>query len=200
MADMENLDKIIANNITELRKAHKWTQAELAEKLNYSDKSVSKWERGDSVPDVAVLSEMAGLFGVTLDYFVHENAMAEKEKYKVNVSERGYKVAASMLAVMVVWFIATVSFVYVQIMEQKNHWMIFVWAVPVSLIIMRIYDRRWFGRKLELIISSLFFWTLISAFYLSCLIYMGANVWMIYFIGAPLQASLILMHIAKKGK
>ena len=56
--------EIIAENITALRKSARLTQAELAEKLNYSDKAISKWERGDSVPDVLVLAELAELYGV----------------------------------------------------------------------------------------------------------------------------------------
>ena len=61
---MEELREIIAKNISDLRKKSGLTQIELAEKLNYSDKAVSKWERGDSVPDVGVLKQIADLFGV----------------------------------------------------------------------------------------------------------------------------------------
>ena len=90
---MENLEQIVANNLTELRKEQKWTQAELAEKINYSDKSVSKWERGDALPDLKVLLQMAELFGVSLDYFVTENAVQrhlikKPEKLDKNVCER----------------------------------------------------------------------------------------------------------------
>lgn len=67
---MEDLKAVIAKNITELRKENKLTQLELAEKLNYSDKSVSKWERGESIPDVIVLKELADLFGVSVDYML----------------------------------------------------------------------------------------------------------------------------------
>jgi transcriptional regulator with XRE-family HTH domain len=69
---MEDYKRIIANNITELRKAVPLTQAELAEKLNYSDKAVSKWERGESIPDVIVLKQIAELFGVTVDYLLED--------------------------------------------------------------------------------------------------------------------------------
>ena len=70
--------EIIAENISALRKSAKLTQAELAEKLNYSDKAISKWERGDSIPDVIVLAELAELFSVTVDYFLHEHEKCEK--------------------------------------------------------------------------------------------------------------------------
>ena len=67
---MENIKQIVAKNIADLRRASGLTQMEFAEKLNYSDKAVSKWERGDSLPDVAVLKQIADLFQVTLDYLV----------------------------------------------------------------------------------------------------------------------------------
>ena len=69
---MSDLKKIIANNISELRRAFPLTQAELAEKLNYSDKAVSKWERGESMPDIEVLKQIADLFGVSVDYLLSE--------------------------------------------------------------------------------------------------------------------------------
>ena len=79
---MVDLKPVIAQNITALRQSHKMTQIELAEKLNYSDKAVSKWERGESIPDVIVLKTIADLFGVSLDYLLeedHEHKPAEPQ-------------------------------------------------------------------------------------------------------------------------
>ena len=197
---MKELEKIVANNITELRKSQKWTQAELAEKINYSDKSVSKWERGDSIPDVGVLNDMAKLFGVTLDYFVNENAPSEKNKYMVNKTEAGYRLAVALLTVVVVWFVATVYFVYLQIYKGQNYWMAFIWAVPISLIILQRNDRKWFRRKYEVIINSLLCWTSITAAFLHCLVFRGVNLWVIYFVGVPIQIGIILLFYARKSK
>ena len=85
---MNNLEQIVANNLTELRKEKKWTQAELAEKINYSDKSVSKWERGEALPDLKVLLQMAELFGVNLEYFTTENAEKFSEMGSVFLSQQ----------------------------------------------------------------------------------------------------------------
>jgi transcriptional regulator with XRE-family HTH domain len=70
---MSDLKTIIARNIIELRRKNNMTQLELAEKLNYTDKAVSKWERGESLPDIAVLKTIADMFGVGLDYLVSED-------------------------------------------------------------------------------------------------------------------------------
>ena len=94
---MDDIKNIVAKNITELRLLNNMTQMELAEKINYSDKTVSKWERGESSPDIAVLVEIADLFGVTLYYLVRseniENAVVENKTKEVikDLSAMGLK-------------------------------------------------------------------------------------------------------------
>ena len=65
--DQDRLAEIIGKNIMRLRKMANMTQSDLAEQLNYSDKSVSKWEQGNGIPDVRILVRLSELFGVTLD-------------------------------------------------------------------------------------------------------------------------------------
>lgn len=90
---MENRVKVIvAKNLTELRKSRGLTQSELAEKLKYSDKTVSKWETGDSLPDISVLAELAALYGISLDDLVHENAA---EKLRTRQRKRKWRKDAS---------------------------------------------------------------------------------------------------------
>ena len=67
---LEDIKRVIADNIALLRKGSGMTQIELAEKLNYSDKAISKWERGESVPDISVLKQIADMYGVTVDYLI----------------------------------------------------------------------------------------------------------------------------------
>ena len=75
---MDDIKNIVAKNITDLRILNNMTQSELGEKLNYSDKTVSKWERGESSPDISVLVQIAEIFGVTLDYLVSSENIEEK--------------------------------------------------------------------------------------------------------------------------
>lgn len=80
---MEDIRSVIAANITALRTSSGMTQLDLAEKLHYSDKAVSKWERGESVPEIGTLTAIADLFGVPLDYLVrseHEEPAAAVEQ------------------------------------------------------------------------------------------------------------------------
>ena len=75
---MPDIKKTIARNITELRLLNEMTQAQLGEKLNYSDKTVSKWERGESTPDISVLVALSELFEVPLDALIKDDSLADK--------------------------------------------------------------------------------------------------------------------------
>ena len=89
---MEDVRALVARNLTQCRKAAGLTQLQVAEKLNYSDKAISKWERGEGLPDLLVLCELARLYGVTLDYFVHEHARPPRPAGGKRRSEHyGYK-------------------------------------------------------------------------------------------------------------
>ena len=79
---MDQLKLIVAQNITDLRRKNNMTQAELAEKLNYSDKAISKWERGESLPDVTVLKSIADIFHVTVDYLLKPEHHEEEERLR----------------------------------------------------------------------------------------------------------------------
>ncbi len=186
---MEELKLTVAENITELRKKNGMTQMELANKLNYSDKAISKWERGDSLPDVAVLKELADLFGVTLDYIVNkEHKKTDFKQHKKN--NRAFITAISMLGV---WLIATLCFVMLDISPNgvTMHWLSFVYAVPVSLVVWLVFNSIWFKRHRNYLIVSLLLWSAFASAYLTLLAY-GFNFWLIFVIGVPAQLIIIL--------
>ena len=108
----EELKKNIAHNITSLRKNSGMTQAELAEKLNYSDKSVSKWERGDGVPDILVLHKISELFGVSLNEIIGEEIVIKKEKKLPHMTNR---IIIPLLSVGLVFLVASIVFLMLKI-------------------------------------------------------------------------------------
>ena len=76
----------IGKTIATLRKTKGWTQVELAEKLNVSDKAVSKWESEAGLPEISQLPAMATLFGVTIDYLM-TGKTPEKEIVTISKAE-----------------------------------------------------------------------------------------------------------------
>ena len=186
---METLENILAQNLTALRKKHHWTQAELAEKLHYSDKSISKWERGESLPDLKVMKTLSELYGVSVDFLMTEHTEADLNEYVNPKSQTVYRVLASLLTVSVVWLVATVFYTYSAIRTGTYMWQIFIWAIPASCLVLLFYVRRWFRGKGAWIIASVMLWTLIAAVYLQRL---DLNMWLLFIIGIPAQLTLIL--------
>lgn len=200
---MDELKVIIAENIQSLRRDAGMTQATLAEKLNYTDKAVSKWERGESVPDVAVLRDIADLFGVTVDYLLRQDHTAKTEPVPLHSKKRRVSNHASItcMSILLVWLIATFAFVLVDIVSPaaKSHWLAFVYAVPVSMVVWLIFNSVWFCRRWNFLIISLLMWTALAALYLTLLPF-NANIWQIFGLGVPGQAIIILWSRLKSTR
>ena len=135
---MEEIKNIVAKNITELRLLNNMTQAELAEKLNYSDKTISKWERAESSPDISVLVEIADIFGVTLDYMVHSEGTEEKVKEKKQKEKVVYnRRAIAYVSESVAWIIAIFAFIITSLIRKEAtfQYLYFVYILPGARII-----------------------------------------------------------------
>ncbi|MDY2888594.1 MAG: helix-turn-helix transcriptional regulator [Candidatus Caccosoma sp.] len=196
---MNDIKQNIANNITELRKSRKWTQLDLANKLNYTDKAISKWERGESTPDVETLYKMAELFEVTVDYFFHEDSALNIEKYNMPKEIKNKKIAQLLLLITSIWFIAIVVFVYGNISNANgsSFWISFIWALPACGLITTLSFKRnnyVFGVPFA---SSFTIWTLLTAIYLQGII-ANYNFWLIFLIGIPIQIVIIITYWLKK--
>ena len=174
------------------------TQLMLAEKLNYSDKAVSKWERGESVPDVFMLKTIADLFGVTVDYLLTEDH-TEAKKHSVAVSKivRRNRMFISFLATMLVWLIATVIFVAFKIGDGEfsfPSWLVFIYAIPSSTIVALVFNSIWGIGKLNYLFITIINWSMLASVHLSLLLNVDIdlNVWIIYVIGIPAQVIIFL--------
>ena len=186
---MNEIRKNIANNLTRLRLESKLTQSELAQKLNYTDKSVSKWENGDATPPIDTLKELADLYGVTLDYLVAKDPHDNLDRLYNSEENNTNKIIITILAVSIVWLIATVCYVYSYILADVSIWQMFVYAVPVSLIVLLVFNGIWGKRKYIFIICSLLIWSTLASFYI---LFLDKSPWAIFFIGIPLQVGTIL--------
>lgn len=196
------LKLVIAKNIAALRTARGMTQIELAEKLNYSDKAVSKWERGESIPDVLVLKQIADMFSVTVDYLLeeeHEPAAhpVKKEAEGVRRHNRGFITA---IIIILVWLLATFIFMIVDTLGiEKSMWFIFVYAVPSTFVVWLVFNSIWFNRRRNFMIISLLMWSVLAAAYLTLLPF-ELNVWLLFVVGVPGQIIIFLWSRLKKSR
>ena len=189
---MKDIKTIVANNLITLRKSKKMTQADVAEKLNYSDKSVSKWEHADSLPDISILYALADMYGVTLDYLTSDNAEEQANMLKTpEKSLENDRIIIASLTVTSVFLIAALVFVYIYLNAKiSSGWIAFVWALPVSFAALAYYNRMWTKNKIySITLKSLFLWTLLAAI---CLQFMSYRLWLIFVLGVPLQLIILL--------
>ncbi len=193
---MKDLRKIIGDNLSELRKRRGLTQLELAEKFNYTDRAVSKWENGDTLPDVEVLYQLCEFYGVTIDYLTHEeNAQFKKKDNPLNRTNR---IVITALAVSVIWMLATVIFVYFLIRKNNAPWQSFVWAIPISCAFVVYFNKIYFHTRITSFCCwSLFVWSMITSAFLS---FGNYDLWPLFFIGIPAQISMILWLNIKQIK
>lgn len=182
---MENLNKIIANNLATLRKKSNLTQMQLAEKINYSDKAISKWEKGDSLPSINVLMQLAEFYGVKIDDIVYEKKLVIPKK-----KNKREQTLFGLLLFFSVWLVATVCFVVLKFIPAiSREWLSFIVAIPVSFLVLTIYLSILKSPIFTSVFASIFVWTTILTINLFLISY---QVWIIYLIGCPLQLIIIL--------
>lgn len=191
--DSEKLKVQIGNNIAAYRKRENLTQVELAERLNYSDKAVSKWERGESVPDVMTLVQIAELFGITVNDLVDgapTDALPEKEPEKPK--KRVNKGVIQMLVSLLVWFVALLVHVVLDSVSVPRSWVGFIYAVPANAIVLLCLRSAWRKYNWNHALVSLIVWGCLVAFYSSMLIFTSYNIWKLFLLGLLGQAAVTL--------
>ena len=203
--DDEKVKSRIGANIAAYRKRDGLTQASLAEKLNYSDKAISKWERGESVPDVLTLMQLADQFGITVNDLVCDpNALPEHsdsrlEKAMTQVSEKALKRKANKnvilaLSTTLVWFVALVVFVVMSSIDflDPYSWLVFLYAVPANAIVMLSLRSAWHDFRRNKIYISTIVWGFIVAIHVSLQVIFRYNFWKLYLLGIPGQIAIFL--------
>ncbi len=190
-----NYKLIIAKNIVELRKSLSITQAELAESINYSDKAVSKWERGESVPDIMIMKRLADFFGVSIDYFFEEVHTSDSVTKSVPWQKKKKHFIITALSCALVFFIATFLFVILNLTTDIPHlWLAFIYCVPVCSILLIIFNTLWGRGYWNYIFISTLVWGLLTSIYLTIGDYGN---WLIFIIGAPAQVIIIMWSFFK---
>ena len=200
--DDEKLKNQIGANIAAYRKRAGWTQAGLAEKLNYSDKAVSKWERGESVPDVLTLMTLAEKLGVTVnDLLIDPNALPENpgkvEKTMGKVVEKALKRKANKriilgLSSLLVWFVALLIYVVLSTLDIPKGWVSFFFAVPADCIVMLSLRSAWHDFRWNRALISGIMWGTLVCLFSTLLILWNVNIWRIFLLGIPGQAAILL--------
>jgi len=189
---------IIPRNIIFYRKSLKLTQSELAEKLNYSDKAVSKWERGEAVPGVVVLNQMAVIFGISLDTLCSDHTLGKSKATTIADFLRN-RLLISLMSAGLVWLVATAVFVFGAMIapEFAYFWMAFIYAIPCTAIVLIVFNALWGKRWVTFVLVSVLVWSVALSLHLSIPL---TRSFLFFIIPVPLQILVILWSFLKKIK
>jgi transcriptional regulator with XRE-family HTH domain len=202
--DDELLKNRIGRNIASYRKQARLTQAGLAERLNYSDKAVSKWERGESAPDVLTLVQLAEQFGITVNELLVDPDALPKETGAVQqameqVVEKTLKRKADKgtilkLSSLLVWFVALCAYVLLSSFEVTDpwSWVFFVYAIPANAIVLLSLRSAWRDFRWNQALISVIVWGSILSIYTSLLVFLSWNIWKLFLLGIPGQIAVLL--------
>ncbi len=197
---MEDIKEIISRNIASIRKKRKLTQVELSEKLNYSDKAISRWENGESLPDIETLYKLSEALEVPIAMFFEENAFEEnvfKENECRKTNNIPNKIVVTALSCIVVWLVATIIYFYVYMYSDIRFWKVFIWAIPVTMLVLMYCNKNWGWPKIAIFLRSAVLWSLAVGIYCQFLEY---NIWIVFLLFALLQAIVIVGYFIKPIK
>lgn len=190
----EKLRENFARNLTHYRKASGLTQTELAEKLNYSDKSVSKWERGDGLPDLTVTAQIAEIFGLTVN-----DLIADKPRRKLMNTHN--KIIITLLAMGIAWLVATILFFLFEMTLSGvyNWWLLYIYAIPISAIVGIVFSCVWW-KKIHIFASiSTLIWSVALCIMLTVSAFIDEpKIYLIFIVAAVVQVMTILWFLIKK--
>ena len=185
---LEELKLISASNIIKLRTAAGFTQAELGQALNYSDKTISKWERGEAIPDAYVLLRMSEIFGVSVDYLLssHDSWQApEKESEGLGSYSADVIIAISIIGVGTA---ALTAFVVLWLFDIIC-WKIFIATLPVSILTYMVLICVFRKRKYLQMVIGLFVLSIFIALYFFV---PSRNPWQLFLLAIPAEMIVFL--------
>ena len=198
----EKLKKQIGANIASYRKRQRLTQVGLAQKLNYSDKAVSKWERGESAPDVLTLVQLSELFEVTVnDLLIDPDELPQEtgtvERVMGRAVEKTLKRKADKriilrLSSLCVWFVALLLFVILSSLNVPKSWVAFFYAIPADAIVLLSLRSAWRDFRWNQALISMIVWGVLLSVYITLFVFFQVNIWKLFLLGIPGQLAVLL--------
>ena len=197
MEKLEELKQIVADNLVFYRKNANMTQLELAEKLNYSDKAISKWERGETLPDTFILKQLAEIYEITVNDLIEKRKPERKMPFSLKKSFKNRHFLITLLSVGLVLLIACTAFVLLTILGFEKTYMSFIYALPVVSIICFILSSLWAKKWVSGLFATTFIWSVALSIYLSFNIQVQ-KLWLIFIICIPIQAIVVIWYFLIK--
>ena len=196
---MDQLKDTIAKNLVELRNKAHLTQLQLAEMLNYSDKAVSKWERGEAIPDIRVLVKIAEIYNIKVDDIISATPAEKKVEPKMNLGKKRILIVA--LSVGLTLFISTVLFMILYFIPDSESYayLAFVFAPLPCAILLTVFSAKWGNWITNIIACSLIIWSACLIFHIFVKVFSEFNkIYFVYIVAGVFEILIILWFILKK--
>lgn len=191
---MDEYSRIIADNLILLRKKYGMTQQEFAKVLNYSDKTISKWELGYASPSVETLKQIADYYNLSVDYFLKEHTEIRDTKL-YSISKNTRRILTTILVNLFFLSIAATVYAAIVTVIGNNYWIVFIWAIVACCFFNGIVSNKWWKSTiLPYVFVSLTIWSTLIGLYISLLITnTNYNFWYLFFVGLPIQFAAIII-------
>lgn len=186
---MENLKEIIPENIINYRKANNLTQLELARKINFSDKAVSRWEKGEVLPDIETLQKLSEIFNIPLSNLLEKHEEFGTQKFS---KPKKQEVLAQTFLICEIWTIISVIYSYLIVSKGINMWQIFIWGIPATALALLIHTRKNQNNLTNFIYGTILVWSTITSTFLHMI---SSSPWYFFILGVPLQGILIVRYL-----
>lgn len=198
--DINSQQELLAKNLAYYRKASGLTQLELAEKFNYSDKSVSKWERGEGFPDIFVLKSLADFYGISVDDFYQ----SEHKAIKVSQSRKRKQTYLKLLSIGLGWLVVVLTFFFLQVFIGDKYafkpWLTFIYGTLITAIILLVWEFIYHNRFLRMLAASGIVWSAALSLYLTFFVVINQNLPLIFVVAIPLQVLEIIWYLFRRNR
>ncbi|MBP3731663.1 MAG: helix-turn-helix transcriptional regulator [Bacilli bacterium] len=201
--DITNQQELLAKNLAYYRKASGLTQLELADKFNYSDKSVSKWERGEGFPDIFVLKSLADFYGITVDDFYQ----SEHKAVKVSQNKKRKQTYLKLLSIGINWLVTVLTFFLLNTLLSRfapdapfESWLTFIYGTLTTGIILLVWEFIYHNRFLRMIATSIIIWTAALSLFLTFLVVMNLPLPLLFIVAIPLEVLEIIWYLFRRNR
>lgn len=201
--DITNQQELLAKNLAYYRKTSGLTQLELADKFNYSDKSVSKWERGEGFPDIFVLKSLADFYGITVDDFYQ----SEHKAVKVSQNKKRKQTYLKLLSIGINWLVTVLTFFLLNTLLSRfapdapfESWLTFIYGTLTTGIILLVWEFIYHNRFLRMIATSIIIWTAALSLFLTFLVVMNLPLPLLFIVAIPLEVLEIIWYLFRRNR
>lgn len=167
MKTEDEFKKEFGKNLSKARKACGYTQLQLAEALNYTDKAVSKWERGESVPDTYTVMRISEVLGISTSLLTGEEEIKPVEMRIQKKKKNPVSVFVPIISSITVFFIASVLFMVFKMIPATVDFAPYIYlvALPAMFIELVVFSFIWWNRPAQFVCLSCLIWSICGCAY-----------------------------------